>query len=349
MKIFQCGNCGHPLFFESIFCESCNHTVGYNDELVIMNTFEQNPDSELFADRDHKQYRFCKNKEYGVCNWVIAAESNHDYCTACSLNRIIPNLSNKTNHEKWQKLELAKHRLVYQLQRFGFDLQSKMVSDEGLCFDFLAKQEGVNVMTGHADGVITILLSEADSVLREQMRREMSEPYRTLIGHFRHEVGHYFWDRLIANDNEVLENFRSRFGDERRNYKEALKLYYDTGGNQEWSDYFISKYATSHPWEDWAESWAHYLHIMDVTETAFYFGLKVAPVKGFSGMNGHVKLDPYTTKDFNKVIEECIPLLFAANAINRSMGISDVYPFVINQSVINKMTFIHELIVQKVN
>ncbi len=345
MKIFQCGNCGHPLFFENTFCENCNHTVGYNDIQLIMNTFDQSQDAQLYADRDNKHYRFCKNKEHDVCNWLIEAESPNDYCTACSLNRTIPNLSNKTNHEKWLKLETAKHRLIYQLQRFGLDIPSKMASDNGLCFDFLAKQEGVNVMTGHSNGVITILLSEADSVLREQMRREMSEPYRTLIGHFRHEVGHYFWDRLIATNPQTLERFRALFGDERMDYASAMQLYYDTGGNQQWSDYFISKYATSHPWEDWAESWAHYLHIMDVTETAYYFGLKVAPIKGFSGMEGHVRYDPYDTKDFNAVIEECIPLLFAANAINRSMGIPDVYPFVINQAVLSKMKFIHEILV----
>ncbi|WP_436516326.1 zinc-binding metallopeptidase family protein [Ekhidna sp. To15] len=345
MKIFQCGHCGHPLFFENIFCENCNHTVGYNDTLRIMNTFDQEKDSLLFADRDNKQYRFCKNKEHQVCNWLIEAESPHDYCTACSFNRTIPNLTNKTNHEKWHKLEIAKHRLICQLQRFGLELANKMQSENGLCFDFLAKQEGVSVMTGHANGVITILLSEADSVLREQMRREMSEPYRTLIGHFRHEVGHYFWDRLIYTNENRLEEFRALFGDERMNYAKAMKSYYATGGNQHWSDSFISKYATSHPWEDWAESWAHYLHIMDVTETAYYFGLKVAPIKGFSGMASHVNFDPYEVKNFNKVVEVCIPLLFASNAINRSMGIPDVYPFVINKAVIDKMTFIHELIV----
>lgn len=344
MKIFQCGNCGHPLFFENIFCENCSHTVGYNEKLLIMNTFDQSMDSQLFADRDNKQYKFCKNKEHGVCNWLIKAESLNNYCTACSLNRTIPNLANKTNHEKWHKLEIAKHRLIYQLQRFGLNLPSKMSSPDGLCFDFLAEQEGVQAMTGHANGVITILLSEADSVLREQMRREMSEPYRTLIGHFRHEVGHYFWDKLVANDPATLEHFRNKFGDERADYGEALNLYYATGGNQQWSEYFISKYATSHPWEDWAESWAHYLHIMDVTETAYYFGLKVAPVKGFSGMNSEVKFDPYEMKDFSKIVEVCIPLLFAANAINRSMGIPDVYPFIINQSVINKIAFIHQIV-----
>ncbi len=319
--------------------------MGYNDTQVIMNAFDPSEDMQhLMMGRDNKEYRFCKNRQYEVCNWLIDADSTQDYCSACSLNRTIPNLSSKTNHEKWHKLEIAKHRLIYQLHRLGLDLPSKLVTDDGLCFDFLAKQEGVNVMTGHADGVITILLSEADSVLREQMRMAMSEPYRTLIGHFRHEVGHYFWDKLVATDEEKLSQFRSIFGDEREDYQQALKRYYKTGGNEQWNEHYISKYATSHPWEDWAESWAHYLHIMDVTETAYYFGFKVAPIKGFSGMVSNLDFNPYECADFGKIVKVCIPLLFASNAINRSMGIPDVYPFVINQSVMEKMKFIHEVV-----
>ncbi|MEP3390723.1 MAG: putative zinc-binding metallopeptidase [Reichenbachiella sp.] len=344
MKIFQCGNCSHPLFFENSDCENCGHLVGYNDTKRIMNSFVPTNQGMLFSDRNTDKYRYCKNEEYGVCNWLIKDDAPNDYCTACSLNRTIPNLADKTNHEKWHKLEVAKHRLIYQLQRLHLPLPSKLNVEEGLCFDFLAQTSDNEVMTGHANGIITIRLSEADSVLREQIRRELSEPYRTLIGHFRHEVGHYFWERLIAIDTSKLDEFRSIFGDERMDYGKALKSYYATGGVDNWSEHFISKYATSHPWEDWAESWAHYLHIMDITETSYYFGLEVNPNKGFSGMKGSISFDPYEADDFGRIVKDCIPVLFAVNSINRSMGIPDAYPFVINQSVIDKMTFIHQLI-----
>ena len=345
MKIFQCGNCSHPLFFENAYCEKCGRTVGYNNTKMIMNTFPFS-NGKLLSDRDQEHFRFCKNQEHKVCNWLIEAESPHEYCVACSLNRTTPDISDKTNHEKWQKLEVAKHRLVYQLQKIGLTVESKLTSDEGLCFDFLPRKNEGKAMTGHANGVITILLNEADSVLREQIRRDMSEPYRTLIGHFRHEVGHYYWDRLIATDAIVLERFRDAFGDEREDYGEALKTYYANGAPQNWRFNFISKYATSHPWEDWAESWAHYLHIMDTAETAYFYGLKVDPVRGFSGMDGTISFDPYEVESFSEIIETCIPVLFAVNSINRSMGIPDAYPFVVKNAVKNKMAFIHDLLMK---
>lgn len=344
MKIFQCGNCEHPLFFENTFCENCGLTVGYDDISLEMKSFDPSG-LKIVSKKQEKKYRFCKNKEYNVCNWLVDTSSNDDYCVACSLNRTIPNLTNKKNHEKWHKLEYAKHRMVYQLQRFKLDFPSKLMDPEnGLCFDFLAKQEGTTVMTGHAEGVITILLSEADSVLREQMRLEMSEAYRSLIGHFRHEVGHYYWDQLVATDPLILEKFRGTFGDERKNYSQALQEYYETGGENNWSNEFISKYATAHPWEDWAETWAHYLHIMDITETAYYFGLKVEPINESKAMSSNVTFDPYQKRNFADIVKVCIPLIFASNAINRSMGIPDVYPFIITDTVIEKMAFIHNLI-----
>jgi hypothetical protein len=89
-----------------------------------------------------------------------------------------------------------------------------------------------------------------------------------LLGHFRHEVGHYFWDRLVATDPHQLEEFRVLFGDDRQDYGEALKRHYDEGAPANWQDTYISMYATMHPWEDFAETWAHYLHIVDTLETA---------------------------------------------------------------------------------
>ncbi|MGB5819919.1 MAG: putative zinc-binding metallopeptidase [Saonia sp.] len=343
MKIFQCGHCDHPLFFENNGCENCGHSCGYRDRDRKMITFD--PLSfPLISDREKIEYKYCKNKEYEVCNWLLEKGDTHNYCPACQLNRTIPNLSDKENFPKWKNLEIAKHRLIYQLQKIGLDLPSKMVNNEGLCFDFIAKRNNPKIMTGHANGVITILLREADSVIREQTRKDMKEPYRTLIGHLRHEVGHYFWERLVSDQKYVLEEFREIFGNEEVSYGDALQAYYKQGAPKNWRESYISKYATSHPWEDWAETWAHYLHIMDMVETAHFFRLKVDPTEVSENMKIEATLDPYTIKDFATILQTCVPLSFAVNSINRAMGIPDVYPFVITPAIVKKITFIHELL-----
>jgi hypothetical protein len=343
MKIFQCGHCNHPLFFENYKCENCGHLSGYRDLDRKMLTFHPIGNS-LISDREGIEYKYCKNHEYGVCNWLVEKNDPHEFCTACQLNRTIPNLTDHKNFPKWKNLEIAKHRLVYQLQKIGLLLPSKLKHEEGLCFDFIAKQGNPKIMTGHANGVITILLKEADSVLREQMRMLMMEPYRTLIGHLRHEVGHYFWDRLVYCNKDVLLSFRALFGDEQSNYSDALKKYYKDGVPTNWQQGYISKYATSHPWEDWAETWAHYLHMMDMVETAHFFGLNFNPPEILKDMKSDATFDPYTVTDFEQIVTTCVPLSFAVNSINRSMGIPDVYPFVISQPIKEKMTFIHNLL-----
>ena len=346
MKVFECGNCNSPLLFENIECENCSHLCGYRDDDRKMLTFDTLTPT-LISDREKIEYKYCKNKNHGICNWLLKKEDPHDFCHACQLNRTIPNLSDKQNFLRWQNLEIAKHRLIYQLQKIGLDLPSKMVNNEGLCFDFIAKNNNAEIMTGHSNGVITILVQEADSAFREQTRKELQEPYRTLIGHLRHEVGHYFWDRLVFNNQEVLAAYREIFGNEEANYSDALKDYYKNGAPENWQDAFITKYATSHPWEDWAETWAHYLHIMDMVETAHFFRLRVNPKGILKNMKMKITLDPYQITDFHTIVDICVPLSFAINSMNRAMGIPDVYPFVINRKVIEKMTFIHKLLLPK--
>lgn len=344
MKIFQCGHCEYSLFFENEVCENCGHLSGFRDKDRKMLTFDP-AKSKLISDREQIEYKYCKNKDHGVCNWLIEITDENKYCAACQLNRTIPNLSDEENYDKWTHLEVAKHRLIYQLQKIGLPLPSKGINKEkGLCFDFISKRGNPNIMTGHANGVITILLREADSVQREKIRKQLSEPYRTLIGHLRHEVGHYFWDRLVYTDKEVLKEFREVFGNDELSYSEALQKYYATGPPENWQDSYISKYATSHAWEDWAESWAHYLHIMDMVETAYFFGMNVSPVDSKDEMKADVTFDPYKELDFDVIVSTCVPLSFAVNSINRAMGVPDVYPFVINEGVIFKMKFIHKLL-----
>ena len=203
------------------------------------------------------------------------------------------------------------------------------------------------LITGHHNGLITINIAEADDVERETARRLMKEVYRTVLGHFRHEIAHYYWDRLIAGTNKI-EPFRQLFGDERTDYAEALKKHYEQGVPADWNQNYISTYASTHPWEDWAETWAHYMHIVDTLETAYSFGLSIDP-KGertAASLNAEIKTDPYRVNEFESIIRLWLPLTFAMNSLNRSMGLNDLYPFVIAPTVMNKMKFIHNLISQ---
>jgi hypothetical protein len=196
-------------------------------------------------------------------------------------------------------------------------------------------------MTGHANGLITINLAEADDSERERQRRQMGEPYRTLLGHFRHEIAHYYWDRLVANTPAIGE-FRDIFGDEQQDYGEALQRHYAGGPPGNWPENFVSAYASMHPWEDFAETWAHYFHMVDTLETAAAFGLRVRP-KVSPDLATVIDFDPHSAT-MERIIDAWLPLAFASNSINRSMGLPDLYPFVLTPPVIVKLTYIHERI-----
>ena len=207
---------------------------------------------------------------------MVRADEEETLCRSCRLNRTIPDLTNPDNCEWWRKIENAKRRLVSQLLNLGLPVMSKVTEDpeRGVMFDFLRSPEkGPQVLTGHANGLITLNVEEADDSIREKIRHLMREPYRTLLGHFRHEIGHYYWDRLVA-DTPWLEKFRALFGDERQDYAAALKRNYKEGPPANWPEEHISSYASVHPWEDWAECWAHYLHVVDSLDTALRFGLR---------------------------------------------------------------------------
>ncbi|SEQ55409.1 hypothetical protein SAMN05421824_1962 [Hyunsoonleella jejuensis] len=336
MKIFNCPNCNVTVYFENSKCINCNYALGYNwysDSFVIPQSFNSQSNNQL---------KFCKNFEHSVCNWLIPQSSQDLFCKACMLNRKVPNVADVDNYKKWQKLEIAKHRLIYQLIKLKLPIASKLTSDTGIAFDFLSANNKENKLTGHSDGVITILLSEADSVHREQLKAQMGECYRTLLGHFRHEIGHYYWLQLFDESNII--DFRNLFGDERQDYGVALDNYYKNGAPQNWNLNFISKYASAHSWEDWAETWAHYLHIMDTLETAHALGIsfKCNPIS--SDVNARGFINPYLETDFKVIFDASIVLTSAGNSINRSMGLPDIYPFVIPSSVYEKLKFIHDVL-----
>ena len=262
---------------------------------------------------------------------------------------MIPNLSRPGNKEPWYKLEVAKRRLVYSLLALGCPVESKLEQPErGLAFEFLADPEAAGappVLTGHADGVITLNVAEADEVERERRRLRLHEPYRTLLGHFRHEVGHYYWDRLIK-DSPLIDDFRERFGDERQDDAQALQQHHDQGPRAAWQQQFVSAYASVHPWEDWAETWAHYLHMTDTLETAAARGLTLRPRRADEPT---LKSPPPTLPAtcfaaFDRLIDDWFPLTYVLNNLNRGMGFPDGYPFVLSPPAVEKLRFVHEVL-----
>jgi hypothetical protein len=263
---------------------------------------------------------------------------------------VIPDLGVAGNDQLWARLEGAKHRLFYTLLRLKLPLNNRIENPEhGLAFDFLADPltHAASVMTGHDNGLITIALEEADDVERERRRTDMREPYRSLLGHFRHEVGHYFWDVLIR-DGDRLDEWRAVFGDDSQDYGAALQRHYQNGPPADWQESYVSAYATTHPWEDWAETWAHYLHIVDTLEMARAFGIRVQPrVTADETLAAEIDLDPYQTENMRDIIDAWLPLTFAVNSLNRAMGNQDLYPFVLSPAVIAKLSFVHDVVHSK--
>ena len=348
MKLFSCQGCGQLLYFENVRCENCGRALGYLPDITEISALDLRPDGgwEVLA-APGRAYKFCNNYTLGVCNWMVPEADEAGFCAACRHNRTIPDLSAPGNQALWGKMETAKHRLFYSLLRLDLPLDNRTDDPEhGLAFDFLADQPWSHVqdvMTGHDNGLITLALKEADDAVREQVRSQMGEPYRTLLGHFRHEVGHYFWDRLVAARPGWLNAFRKMFGDDQADYGAALQNHYANGAPPGWQNEYVSAYATAHPWEDFAETWAHYLHIVDTLETAGAFGLKVRPRRARGALAAAIDFDPYKARRMDQLIDSWLPIEFATNSLNRSMGQIDLYPFVLSPRVIEKLGFVHAL------
>lgn len=314
--------------------------------MVTLNPQASDPVRFSNASNDSETYKYCSNSEHGVCNWLLPAHAELGYCIACSMNRVIPTLDSDINRLRWKNVEIAKHRLIHSLLRLQLPFELvRGDKREELLFNFMEDAPtGEKVMTGHDNGIITINIAEADEAERAKNKHDLGERYRTLLGHFRHESGHYYWDVLIR-DSPLIKKYRQLFGDERQDYAAALAAYYEKGAPADWDQHFVSPYATAHPWEDWAETWAHYLHMMDTLETAWSFGIRIDPVEldKTAGIRASILQEPYEITDFNGIIQRWLPLCFAVNSLNRSMGHPDFYPFVLSPAVIEKLRFIHKL------
>jgi len=344
MQLFKCQNCGQVLYFENSLCEKCGLLLGYLPEIATLSALAADGEAWRTLAAQRTQLRFCANAEFGACNWLVPQPSEERFCLACRHNRVVPDLSVPENLALWQKIQRASHRLFYTLLRLGLNLATRAEDPgHGLVFDVMADppdSTAPRVMTGHDNGVITLSLAEANDAEREARRAQMHEPYRTLLGHFRHEIGHHFWD-LLVRDGGCLDEFRALFGDETQDYAAALQTHYQQGAPANWQENFITAYASSHPWEDWAESWAHVLHMIDTLETARAFGVSVEPRVARDGsLSSEVDFDPHASTDIEQLIAAWLPLSFALNSLNRSMGEKDVYPFVLSPPVIGKLGFI---------
>lgn len=333
MKTFRC-SCGNRTFFENTHCVSCGAPLGFDPARLDLRPLKRLSGGLLEAPDGHL-YRPCRNTtEYGVCNWLVDAGSDQAYCDSCDLTRTIPALDHDNNLALWGLLEEAKRRLVYTLLVLGLPVVSRRVDpDGGLGFDFL-EDRGRNpavreehVLTGHAHGVITLNVKEADHLARETERHRLGETYRTPLGHLRHESGHYYFERMVYGTSRLAE-FRALFGNEQADYGAALERHYAAPPKPTGYAY-ISAYAMAHPLEDWAECWAHYLHMMDTLETAAAFHL----------LDGAPSLG-----DFDHAVTQWLNLGIALNALNRSLGMLDPYPFVLTRPVVEKLRFLHQLV-----
>jgi hypothetical protein len=334
------------LHFENSHCLQCGTVLGFLPNALTLSACDLQPDGTSVALAEPgTAWIACGNVVQGGCNWLVRADSCQTLCQACQLNRTIPDLDIADNVERWGAIEAAKRRLIYALKRLRLPLTNRHQDEErGLAFDFLADEPGEKAMTGHANGLITINIAEADSAERERRRVELGEPYRTLLGHLRHEVGHYYWDLLVQGGGQLFAA-RAVFGDERADYGEALERHYQNGAPRDWKNSYVSAYATMHPWEDFAETWTHYLHMVDPLDTAASFGLAIDPkVTTDEDVNADVTFDPYATANFDQLVEAWIPLTVAVNSLNRSMGQGDLYPFALSPPAIAKLGFIHDLV-----
>jgi len=329
MRDFACPNCGQRLAFENSLCLSCRHPIGFDlaeREFAILGS-----DGTTVASPAR---RMCANLNVAACNWLVPAGVPDLLCRSCSLTSVRP-ADGDIAVPAFAEAEGAKRRLVVELVELGLPINDRVADPErGLTFELLSS-ENEPVITGHDEGVITLDLAEGDDVHRESLRISMDEPYRTLLGHFRHETGHYFFF-VLAETGPARAEFEALFGDPDLDYQAAIDRHYSQGAPVGWEESYVSSYATMHPAEDWAETFAHYLHIRDTLDTAAAFGFAPAGATAAHPLAGEA--------GFGRIIQLWLPLAWSLNMINRSMGHHDLYPFVLPPAVLDKMRLVHKLV-----
>ena len=341
MRDFICPNCGQHLAFENSVCLSCNRPLGFSLDDMALLVISSGEDGSQPGYVDADKYELCANLHLAECNWLVEKAPTRRMCASCVLTRTRPNDVDTKAMAAFADAEKAKRRLIAELVELKLPIVGRDEDPQfGLAFDLLSSELD-KVFTGHENGVITLDLAEGDDVHREQLRIAMDEPYRTLLGHFRHEIGHYYYYRLVTTSPDQTQRFRELYGDADADYQAALDRHYRDGPPADWEENYVSSYATMHPAEDWAETFAHYLHIRDTLDTAAAFGFAPAAATFERKVLG--------PSGFDQIIDMWLPVSWALNMINRSMGKQDLYPFVLPPTVLDKMRFIHTVIEEITN
>ena len=341
MNRFYC-KCGSEVFFDNRFCQNCGVALGFDSRTLEMVPIEPSGREQYKSlDLSARSFKLCANgSEFSSCNWLLPEDDENEFCFGCRFNRIIPNqkiidVSPPANHQRWCRLEAAKKRLIYTLLELKIPISDGWTDAEnGLLFDFMediesgSDADSKKITTGYANGIITINVLEADDVARVSARSALNERQRTILGHFRHESGHFLWDRLFTR-LPLSSEFKNIFGDPAKDYQESLNQYYKCGPPSDWSNSFITAYASSHPLEDFAETWNHFLLIFDTVETAYAHGL--------TQMKPHIR-------NLMSSLDVWNDLVIALNQLTRSIGINDAYPFVINNLANQKLNYVARLV-----
>jgi len=284
------------------------------------------------------------------CNWLVADSEESGRCFSCRLSRRLPDRTDTIAWEKLKDTGIAKRRLLMQLMQL---MQPKLLiipfseREGGLGFDLLSSFSGQRVSIGHANGIITIDPAETLDAYRESLRVRLGEPYRTMPGHFRHEIGRYY-PGVLLTDDEQWDACRALVGDERASYRDAISRHYKEDAAENWAESFISEYATMHSWEDFAESFAHYLHISGTLATASAAGVIVSAER-VAGIIDHdiVPQHSYGELGGDRMLEDWRWLSLMLNRVNRTMGPGDLYPFTLTDPVKAKLRFVHEIMVPR--
>ena len=313
MHIFSCPACAAHVYFDNLTCR-CGQKVTFDPDRNAMRT-----DAAV-----------CANRGDIACNWLA---EDGGLCRSCAMTGTVPDMVGEENRELWARTELAKRWMLANLIRWGWFTPA----DTGarprfkLLSEVTADGE-TDVVMGHADGVITINVTEASEPTRMHRQEELGELYRTMLGHMRHEMAHFLHLRLMALPG-FPDRFRALFGDERDDYGEALQRHY--ADPKPAGECHITGYATAHPHEDWAETTAHLLHLTDLLDSAA--AAHVLPPGGPA--TGY---DAYLETDTERLVTHAVDTALAVNHVNRALDLPDLYPFVLTDPVRMKLAFVHQ-------
>ena len=336
MGRFCCDRCGREVDFEASSCPECTAPLGYVPDQQTLRALTPLADGVSFAlSGDAAEYWRCLNAAWG-CNWMVPAGMGSTWCRSCALTRGRPDVARSDAVDAWMLAEASKRRLVHQLDQLALPVEPRSAATpNGLAFD-LVHVPGERGLTGHLDGVVTIDLTEADPVVRDELRRRLGEPYRTLIGNLRHEIAHHYWHRLVDQSGH-LTRFRDLFGDERADYAPALERHYATP-DVAWDEHrFITRYAQAHPHEDWAETFAHYLHVVDLVDTANAYRLVASGPSSLTTPMGE-------QRTFMPILRRWQPLARALDHLADAVGSARLYPIDPVGAVVDKLEFVHACI-----